>query len=73
MAHINDLRDNVICNTAVYADNSSFYSKCKQAFDLWHHILMTFVIMLSVILLSMLMIVCSSISVSRHLICGSIY
>ena len=33
----NDLPDDVICNIAVYADDSTLYSKCDQASDLnWH-------------------------------------
>ena len=31
---INDLPDDVICNIAIYADNSVLYSKCDQASDL---------------------------------------
>ena len=30
---INDLPD-VICNTAIYADDTTLYSKCDQAYDL---------------------------------------
>ena len=33
LLYINDL-PNVICNTAIYADNNTLYSKCDQAFDL---------------------------------------
>ena len=25
----------IICNTAIYADYITLYSKCDQAFDLW--------------------------------------
>ena len=32
---INDLLDDVICNIAIYADDSTLYSKCDQASDLW--------------------------------------
>ena len=32
---INDLPDNVICNIAIYADDTTLYSKCDEAFDLW--------------------------------------
>ena len=31
---INDLPDNVICNTAIYADDTTLYSKCDEASDL---------------------------------------
>ena len=34
-SYIDELRDNVIRNIATYADDSSFYSKCERAFDLW--------------------------------------
>ena len=30
-----DLPDDVICYIAIYADDSTLYSKCDQAFDLW--------------------------------------
>ena len=35
LLHINDLPDNVICDIATYADNTTLYSKCDQASDLW--------------------------------------
>ena len=38
---INSLPD-VICNFAVYADNTTLYSKCDQASDLWQHIELVF-------------------------------
>ena len=31
---INGLPDDVICNIAIYADNTTLYSKCDQASDL---------------------------------------
>ena len=31
---IDDSTDDVICNIAIYADNSTLYSKCDQASDL---------------------------------------
>ena len=34
LLYINDLPDNVICNIAIYADDTSLYSKCDQASDL---------------------------------------
>ena len=33
--YINDLSDDVICDIAIYADDTSLYSKCDQASDLW--------------------------------------
>ena len=35
LLYINDLPDDVICNIAIYTDDSSFYSNCDQASDLW--------------------------------------
>ena len=35
---INDLPDNVICNIAIYADNTTHQSKCDQASDLWQQL-----------------------------------
>ena len=32
---INDLPDDVICNIAIYADDTTLYSKCDRASDLW--------------------------------------
>ena len=34
LIYINDLPDDVICNIAIYADDSTLYSKCDQASDL---------------------------------------
>ena len=34
----NDLTDNVICNIAIYADDTTLYSKCDQASDLWQQL-----------------------------------
>ena len=34
LLYINDLPDDVICNTAIYADDSTLYSICDQASDL---------------------------------------
>ena len=31
---INDLPEDVICNIAIYADNTTHYSKCDQTSDL---------------------------------------
>ena len=35
LLYINDLPDDVICNIAIYADDTTLYSKCDQACDLW--------------------------------------
>ena len=35
LLYINDLPDDVICNIAIYADDTTHYSKCDQASDLW--------------------------------------
>ena len=36
--YINDLSDDVICNNAIYADDTTQSSKCDQAFDLWQQL-----------------------------------
>ena len=38
LQYINDLPDNVICDTAIYTDDTTFYSKCDQASDLWQQL-----------------------------------
>ena len=38
LLYINDLPDNVICNIAIYADDTILYSKCDQASDLWQQL-----------------------------------
>ena len=35
LLYINDLPDNVICNIVIYANDTTLYSKCDQASDLW--------------------------------------
>ena len=35
--YINDLPDDMICNIAIYADDTTLNSKCDQASDLWQH------------------------------------
>ena len=35
LLYINDLRDDVICDIAIYADDTTLYSKCDQTSDLW--------------------------------------
>ena len=36
--YINDLPDNVICDIAIFADDTTPYSKCDQASDLWQQL-----------------------------------
>ena len=38
LLYINDLPDDVICNIAIYADDTTVYSKCNQASDLWQQL-----------------------------------
>ena len=38
LLYINDLPDDVICNIAIYADDTTLYSKCGQASDLWRQL-----------------------------------
>ena len=38
LLYINDLPDDVICDIAIYADDTSLYSKCDQASDLWQQL-----------------------------------
>ena len=38
LLYINGLRDDVICNIAIYADDTTLYSKCDQASDLWQQL-----------------------------------
>ena len=35
---INDLPDDIICDIAIYADDTTLYSKCDQASDLWQQL-----------------------------------
>ena len=35
LLYINDLPDDVICDIAIYADDTNLYIKCDQASDLW--------------------------------------
>ena len=35
LLYINDLPDDVICNIAIHADNTTLYCKCGWAADLW--------------------------------------
>ena len=38
LIYINDLPDDVICDIAIYADDTSLYSKCDQGSDLWQQL-----------------------------------
>ena len=38
LLYINDLPDAVICNIAIYADDTTLYSKCYQGSDLWQQL-----------------------------------
>ena len=38
LLYINDLPDDVICDIAIYADDTTLYSRCDQASDLWQQL-----------------------------------
>ena len=38
LLYINDLPDDVICNIAINADDTTLYSKCDVASDLWQQL-----------------------------------
>ena len=38
LLYINDFLDDVICDIAIYADDTTLYSKCDQASDLWQQL-----------------------------------
>ena len=38
LLYINDLPDDVICDIAIYGDDTTLYSKCDQAFYLWQEL-----------------------------------
>ena len=38
LLYINDLPDDVICHIVIYVDDTTLYSKCDQAFDLWQQL-----------------------------------
>ena len=40
LLYINDLPDDVICNIAIYADDTTLYSKRDQASDLWQQLVL---------------------------------
>ena len=38
MLYIDDLPDYVICNNTIYADDTTLYSNCNQASDMWQQL-----------------------------------
>ena len=38
MLYINDLPDDITCNIAIYADDTTLYSKCDHASNLWQQL-----------------------------------
>ena len=38
LLYINDLPDGVICGIGIYADDTTLYSGCDQASDLWEQL-----------------------------------
>ena len=38
LLYINDLPDDVICDIAIYADDTTLYSKCDRASGLWQQL-----------------------------------
>ena len=38
LLYINNLPDDVVCNIAIYADDTALHSKCNQASDLWQQL-----------------------------------
>ena len=38
LLHINDLPNDVICDITIYADDTTLYSKCDRASDLWQQL-----------------------------------
>ena len=38
LLYTNDLPDDIICDVAVYADDTTLYSKCDRASDLWQQL-----------------------------------
>ena len=38
LLYINDIPDDVICTIVIYADNTTLYSKCDQASNLWQQL-----------------------------------
>ena len=42
LLYINDLPDYVVCNIAIYADDTTLYSKFDQASDMWQQLELAF-------------------------------
>ena len=42
LLYINDLPYDVICDIAIYADDTTLYSQCDQASDLWQQLKLAF-------------------------------
>ena len=42
LLYINDLPDDVICDIAIYADDTTLYSKCDQVSDMWQRLELPF-------------------------------
>ena len=38
LLYINSLPDDVICDIVIYADDTTLYSECDQASDLWQQL-----------------------------------
>ena len=38
LLYFNDLPDDVVCDIAIYADDTILYCKCDQACDLWQQL-----------------------------------
>ena len=38
LLYLNDLPDDVICDIAIYTDDTTLYSKYDQTFDLWQQL-----------------------------------
>ena len=38
LLYTNDLPDDVLCNIAIYVDDTTLYHKCDQASDLWQQL-----------------------------------
>ena len=38
LLYINDLPDDVICDIAIYADDTTLYSRCDRASNLWQQL-----------------------------------
>ena len=38
LLYVIDLADDVLCDISIYVDDTTFYSKCDQAYDLWHQL-----------------------------------